>query len=129
MTVAFTPVVSFHVPGDLSISWATQQADYTVVGSTPNQLAIVRYNLVFTPTFTTASGALTISGSGLSPQVGNCPNWLGVASGTPASALITSLRPDGSIRVVNGATNLILDTGNFVSGQPVSIAGEVVCAL
>ncbi len=55
---SWTPVVTFTTPGDLSVAYATQVGGYELVGN----IYVINFNLVFTPTFTTASGNLTITG-------------------------------------------------------------------
>ena len=54
----WTPVVTFATPGDLSVSYNTQIGSYNRCG---NQVTI-NFSLVFTPTYTTASGFLVITG-------------------------------------------------------------------
>ncbi len=54
----FTPVFTFGTPGDLSVSYATQTGYYVRKGD--KVYAIIK--LVFTPTYTTASGSASITG-------------------------------------------------------------------
>jgi hypothetical protein len=54
----WTPVVAFATPGDLSVSYGTRNAHYVRIGT----LVFVSFDLTFTPTFTTGSGAISISG-------------------------------------------------------------------
>ena len=53
----FTPVVSFTTPGDLSVAYSAQVGLYTKIG----RMVFISFNITCTPTFTTASGSLTIS--------------------------------------------------------------------
>jgi hypothetical protein len=58
ITGTFSPLFSFATPGDLSVSYSSQNGRYARVGP----LVTVNVELVFTPTHTTASGAARISG-------------------------------------------------------------------
>jgi hypothetical protein len=55
----FTPVVTFATPGDLSVSYVNQSGTYVRIGAFVN--AVIA--LTFTPTYTTASGAIQITGA------------------------------------------------------------------
>jgi hypothetical protein len=54
----FTPTVTFATPGDFSVTYTTAKGRYWREGQTIK----FRINITFTPTFTTASGAIRISG-------------------------------------------------------------------
>ena len=54
----FSATVTFATPGDLSVAYSNQAGTYTRIGNRVEVSVI----LVFTPTFTTASGALQIGG-------------------------------------------------------------------
>lgn len=78
---AWTPSVTYATPGDLSVSYATQTGYYVRIGD----LVVVTFNLTFTPTFTTASGGLTVINLPVTANatsntcIGNCytssPTW------------------------------------------------------
>jgi hypothetical protein len=53
----FTPTISFTTAGDLSVSYGAQTGLYTKIG----RMVFITFNITATPTFTTASGSLTIS--------------------------------------------------------------------
>ena len=57
VTGTWTPTITPATLGDWSVVYATQQGNYTQIGN----LVTITCNLTFTPTFTTASGALTIN--------------------------------------------------------------------
>lgn len=57
-TGTFTPVLTCVTPGDLSVSYSVQSGGYTKIGDT----LVSTVRLVCTPTFTTASGQLRITG-------------------------------------------------------------------
>ncbi len=54
---AYSPVVSFFVPGDLSVVYTSQIGTYWRIAN----LIFVRMKLVFIPTFTTSASGVTIS--------------------------------------------------------------------
>lgn len=54
----FTPTFTFTTPGDLSVSYGFRQARYTRIG----RLVNASFSLVVTPTYTTASGDVLITG-------------------------------------------------------------------
>jgi hypothetical protein len=57
----WTPTLTFATPGNLSVSYATQTGYYMQIGS----LTLITFQISCTPTYTTASGNMQISGSGL----------------------------------------------------------------
>lgn len=54
---SFTPTITFATPGDLTVSYSQQTGFYTEIGN----IIFIDITLGFTPTYTTASGALRIS--------------------------------------------------------------------
>jgi len=54
----FTPTFTFDTPGDLSVSYGFRQARYTRIG----RIVTSSFSLVVTPTYTTASGDVLITG-------------------------------------------------------------------
>lgn len=114
----WTPTFTFLTPGDLSVSYSTRVGTYTRIGS----VLIINCNLVFTPTFTTSSGILFITG---------VPN--NIAADSYGTCIIPSITyPVGTAYLVSQATignayiNILangsatssvnLSTSNFVSG-------------
>lgn len=71
---SWTPAVTYTTPGDLSVSYTTQIGRYVKIG----KLVFLKGVITFTPTFTTASGELRITGipfthvSGFSDTTGSC---------------------------------------------------------
>jgi len=53
----YTPTVTYATPGDLTVAYTAQQGQYRLAGN----LVCFNANVSFTPTFTTASGAIVIS--------------------------------------------------------------------
>lgn len=67
-TNVFTPTVTFAVPGDLAVAYTTQEGVFCRLG----RLVSFRVRVVFTPTFTTASGSFSIPVTGI--QIGALGN-------------------------------------------------------
>lgn len=57
-TVSSSPSITFATPGDLSVSYAVQNGFYSVVGN----IVVYSFQVSFTPTYTTASGNIQITG-------------------------------------------------------------------
>lgn len=55
---AWTPVFTFATPGNLSVVYTTQVGNYSRIGN----IITANFQLSFTPTFTTATGNVTITG-------------------------------------------------------------------
>jgi hypothetical protein len=104
----FTPTVTFATAGDLSVSYSTQTGAYLRLGSA----IIVSIVVGFTPTYTTASGAIRIAG-------------LPVNATTPNARLICVLTA-GSITFPAGATYLV---GNTNSGTAYCTVGSLGSAV
>lgn len=56
--IPFTPAITFATPGDLTVAYSAQEGEYQVLGG---GAVLFNARAAFTPTFTTASGALQIS--------------------------------------------------------------------
>ena len=130
--VQFTPAVSCATPGDLSISYASQGGRYYVLG----RKVWVWVNLVFTPTFTTASGTISVSlplaaaaVSGMTQNV-NVGNIAGFSFGTGRTMVamnITQATVAANIRASGTATtSTLLAASNMTSGaaHTLSFTGE-----
>ncbi len=63
---SFTPTVTCATPGDLSISYATRTGTFWTVGN----MCFYQVNLTFTPTFTTATGSLSVSNMPITSKSG-----------------------------------------------------------
>jgi hypothetical protein len=96
----FTPTVTSASPGDLSVSYASQEGFYTRIG----RMILINYTVQFTPTFTTATGVITFGGLPVA------------AAGNNSAFLISTIStgwtwPAGKIIVPNtnsGTTNVLL---------------------
>jgi len=72
-TGTWTPAVSFATPGNLSVSYTIQTGQYVKIGA----LVYIYMVLQFTPTYTTASGAVAITGMPFSAADTNVGGVLG----------------------------------------------------
>lgn len=124
----FTPVATFAVPGDLSVSYATQTASYTKIGS----WVLYNISLTFTPTHTTASGAFAITGLPLTPGVNAngvvnaSSNLTWSASATTIIAVVVSGTASVNLRGLSSAgASTTLTTTSMPSGaqQVITISG------
>lgn len=92
----WTPVVTCATPGDLSVVNSNVVAKYTRVGN----LVTVFLDFRFTPTFTTASGQLWISGLPFTPILGTNSGWAAAGSSSniwSAGTQIVCANPLGPI--------------------------------
>lgn len=129
----FTPTITFSTPGDLSVAYTAQLGRYIQIG----KLVFVNLRIVFTPTFTTASGQLRIAG--LPVTSGD----VGFSAGGSVLANISSATfPIGTTDVGLSAlplsTNLIIvangsevaqatiQASNITSGVSVTLVGSCV---
>lgn len=122
--VTLTPTVTFATPGDLSVSYAIQTGFQYRFGNA----VFVTYSIRFTPTYTTASGALRLGGLLISGGVTNWVLPVNISTqavtfntlGTQVFATVPSnyfqLNSQGS-----GAASSTLTTTNFISGVQYTI--------
>jgi hypothetical protein len=67
---AYSPTITFDTPGDLSVAYTEQQGKFQLIGN----LVCFNLRVKFTPTFTTASGAIRISAPATNgPDINNVP--------------------------------------------------------
>lgn len=99
-STAWTPTFTCLTPGDLSISYAFRQGEYYKIGD----LTWVAIHLIFTPTFTTAVGQITVTG---------CPyGYDGNADPTSPAIIATGSDPALSTHYAYAAT---ISTVNEIS--------------
>ncbi len=127
---SWTPTLSFSTPGNLSVSYATQNGSYTRIGN----IVFVDFTLVCTPTFTTASGSLRIAGFVINSAKSNCAGDVGLQG---ANIAYGSGFTNINLSTTNGQSFLsllafgsskastVIGSGSFVSGTPVSFAGSI----
>jgi hypothetical protein len=130
-STSWTPVVTFATPGNLSVAYATQVGLYSRVGN----VVFIEFALLFTPTFTTASGNFEITGlpftsnattgttcrgvaipSGVTFPAGCTQLTCGVATN---STLITVVGTGTTVALVN------LTTTGFTTGVQAAMNGTV----
>ena len=93
----FAPTVTFATPGDLSVVYVTQTGAYVRVGP----MVLFWYDLVFSPTYTTALGLFEVS---LPPVAPTDQKWAWPVSTFNHPAWTGS--PDTMIVAVNGASSI-----------------------
>lgn len=91
----YTPIISYATPGDSTFVYTKQQGDFQIVG----KQVCFSARLAFTPTFTTATGAIQVS----------MPPGLSAASSIDGFPMSVAL---GSVTLTVGYTS----TFGFVSG-------------
>lgn len=125
-TNTFVPVFTFATPGNLSVVYSTQVGEYTQIGNVVHY----RVSLAFTPTFTTSSGAINITG--LSVPAGTTPSTAGsivtnMSSGFTWPSGTTFVAPIISsttlaLQASGSATNsTALTTSSIVSGVALTL--------
>ena len=129
--LTWTPVFTFATLGDLSVSYATKAGFYSRIGD----IVFYRFALTFTPTFTTSSGAVQITGL---PITSNATVNLAAAGvlicGTlptfPTGATSVFCSVAASSTIVNpagigsGVANASFATTNFTSGVSATLNGS-----
>ncbi len=128
---AWTPTITFATPGDLSVSYATQVGFYSRIGS----IVDVSFSLTFTPTYTTASGQISIAGLPLTSNSTANNNSFGtlVVSAPAFPALTTSLYctivPNSSSITLGAAgsgTSIVnFSVTQFTTGVARSVFGSI----
>lgn len=115
-TGTWTPVFTCATPGDLSVSYGTRTADYTRVG----RLVFINMTMNFTPTYTTASGNISITGLPISvastvataaPSFDRAPAFTG--GGTHA---VTRMTPSTTTFSIRSMITAAVSTGQTITG-------------
>lgn len=121
-TLTFNPSVTFAEPGDLSVSYDVRQGYYTIL---PGNLLYVEVVLRFTPTYSTATGGLRVTGLPHSAALGSLRNGVinvsqmnnVVASGS--SHIVGAIVPGSEeilLRDISGGSTTLLSPSHFPSG-------------
>lgn len=124
IATAFTPTATFATVGDLTISYAIQTGEYYRYGN----IYFISYIIRFTPTYTTASGALRLGGL---PVSGGNYNWVlpvnistqGVTFNTAGTQVFATV-PSTYFQLNSQGTataSSTLTTTNFLSGTQYTI--------
>lgn len=129
-TAQTAPTITFVTPGDLSVAYTTQKLYYSRIGS----IVTVSFTLQFTPTFTTASGALIISNIPVNANAntdffGSCNHYSNITYSAGYTTLLT-LIPAGAntinfIQNGSGKNSLTLQASNMPSGGVVVLQGTI----
>lgn len=128
---AWTPVFTFATPGDLSVSYALQAGSYSRIGN----LVTISFNVICTPTFTTSSGVLRITGL---PFTSNAATGNYATGPLIASAITFTAGKTFAVLEVDPGVNYLtiyqtgsatatsqVTTANVVTGVAVTIAGSL----
>jgi hypothetical protein len=123
----WTPTITFGTAGNLSVAYTQQAGYYTKVGNA----CTVWLRIVYTPTYTTASGNLivqtlpisaTSTGSIFQSGFGDVPNWAGLSSVTAWIVEENSSSNGIAFAQTNNPAGT-LTTANSRSGTQVTLAG------
>lgn len=125
---AWTPVFTFATPGNLSVAYTAQVGSYSRIGS----LITASWSLLFTPTFTTSSGAMSITGLPFAASSSNSYGTI-VTSGFTyggSNTHITAIVAGTSSSIIiqssgSGAAIVNIGATNFTSGNLVTLSGTV----
>lgn len=129
----FVPVFTFATPGDLSVSYSVQQGTYLQIGS----LVLATYGISCTPTFTTSSGGVRVTGLPIAPDTSVAIYYgaggitgLGVTYPTGTTQSIPNLNTASSRMTFSmagsGIASVNLAASNITSGQGVTISVTVL---
>lgn len=96
--VSWSPVATFTTPGNLSVSYSAQSGSYTVSG----KFCWINLDLRFTPTYTTASGSLQVTGFPLTTINTSNPGFGGilVQNGFPGGVVAAFPYPTSTTFIV-----------------------------
>ena len=122
----WTPVPTFSTVGDLSVSYAVQSGNYVQVGN----IVIATFQITFTPTYTTASGNLLITGLPVTPANNAfcAVNYSGITLTTLYTNIFANAQSDGNIYTYqNGSTQtrITLSTTQLTSGNAYSLYATI----
>ncbi len=135
---SWTPAFSFTTPGDISVSYATQTGAYYRIGT---GLVFATWVLICTPTFSTASGALRITGLPFAAKSALPFSMAGIISNQSAGitypAGTTSAVPTATtnattlgVTCIGSATAAaVLSITSFVSGVAITLNGGCIYAM
>lgn len=125
-TTSWTPTFTFGTPGNLSVSYSVQAGFYTRIGSVVYYTA----SLTCTPTFTTASGPMTIAGLPVTVATINALNQVQLSTAGytyPTGTTSPVAIPINSSNTVQigaqgtGVGYMGLTTASIVSGVQISL--------
>lgn len=126
---SWTPVFNFATTGNLSVSYSVQEGVYTRIGS----VVFYKFSMIFTPTFTTSSGAMQITGLPItSGSFSNVRNSIDFESAFTFPAGCTSpftiIGPSATLLTIYGQGSAVaiapFSTTAIVSGVAQTIDGS-----
>lgn len=126
----WVPVFTLQTVGDLSVSYATQSGNFTRIG----RIAYINFELICTPTFTTGSGEIRLTGLPFAPANSEGQGSIvTISSGFTWPAGRTMVAPTASsgnyliLRASGSAVgSTTLASTNIVSGAAITIVASVV---
>jgi hypothetical protein len=130
VAASWTPTITFETAGDLSTAYSAQTGTYVRIGV----MLYVRFIVTFTPTFSTSSGSLLITGLPVDPIStfeGGSLSHIDSDFTWPSGRSFLTLRTNtavASLRLAahgTGATTTFIGASNMVSGNEHSIAGTI----
>lgn len=123
----WTPTATFATPGDLSVSYSNTDARWERIG----RRLFIRGSITFTPTYTTASGALRIGGLPFPAAAGQDVFEIGLTAISaitwPSSATQMLLKIGGGLSYMDligfksASAGNLASTGSFPSGAAYTI--------
>ena len=126
--IPWTPTITFAVPGDLSVVYNLQIANYAASGN----IGLIGFVVDFVPTYTTSSGNLEILGFPVGPQiVGTFGAGLLQVPAFPASTTSIAMNIQGSPGKIlvessgSGVAIAAFGTTQFLSGVTYNIQGTI----
>jgi hypothetical protein len=127
----WTPTITFATAGDLSVSYANQNGYYSRVGNT----VTANFTLVFTPTFTTASGLFEIASFPVTSRSGTQNNAQGslltatMIFPTGTSSICLSMASASTVCSIYGSGSTVsggfVSASSFVSGTQYVMQGTI----
>lgn len=123
----FTPIFTFTTPGDISVVYSIHAGNYTRIGNVVN----AQMQIVCTPTWTTASGQVSITGLPIATTSASgfelSSTFISFGFAYPAAATVLFLYagPSATTMTMYGVTavggNPQVGVTQFVSGQSIQI--------
>lgn len=127
---SWVPVFSFSTPGNLTVVYTNQNGYYSRIGN----IIVANFFLVITPTYTTASGNLYITGLPIANNSATNNQALGTVllqapSWTTGTSPFLQLIPGSTILQVSVSGSSVnpssITSLNFISGNTYAIVGSI----
>lgn len=116
----WTPVLTFSTPGDVSVTYSTQQGAYTKIG----RMVTVQFNVITSAfTHTTAAGSVLITGlpfTSLNVTNGNffgAVNWQGITNAT-FTDMTSNIGANSTNIGINGSGSGVAQSAIVVTDMP-----------